>query len=293
RLFEGDAVRAAAGVRQIIDAQMADLIRKVTIERGRDPAEFAILAYGGAGPAHACAYAAEAGIAEVVVPYHATVLSAFGAAAGGVRYTLERSLSVLLPGDAKEAAEPFAALEAEGDRLLEEAGVPAGERRFERWCAMRWRRQIHSIPLPFPGGAVDGAALEEMAAVFAREYVARYGEGSAYTEAGVEITRLWIHALGPSLPPRAAEPPSARRKAAPRERRRVHWGEAGGWAETPIFEGPALGEGSEIEGPAVIEHPGTTIALPPGARALVDGAGHTHIRLPAGGQGEDKREAAP
>ena len=279
RFFGGDAAEAAAGVRAIIDAQMADLIRRTTLERGSDPREFAILAYGGAGPAHACAYAAEAGIGEVIVPYHATVLSAFGAAAAGVRYTLERSLTAFPPGGAETLAEGFADLEAEGGAMLERAGVAAGDRRIERWCAIRWRRQVHRLRVPFPAGKIGVEALERVSADFGAEYALRYGEGSAYTEAGIEVTRIWIDTRGPSLPPRDVRAPEKTLSADPEGARRVHWGPGTGWRETPIFGGPALPAGAGIEGPAIIEYPGTTIALPPGAEALIDEAGHTHIRL--------------
>jgi N-methylhydantoinase A len=279
RFFGGDAVAAAAGVREIIDAQMADLIRKTTLERGSDPREFAILAYGGAGPAHACAYAAEAGIGEVIVPYHATVLSAFGAAAAGVRYTIERSLAAFPPDGADALAEGFAALEAEAGAMLAQAGVLKKEQRFERWCAMRWRRQVHSLRVPFPAGVVGPSTLDQITADFAAEYALRYGKGSAYSEAGVEVTRIWTNALGPSLPEQRVSAPKVSACTTPSGARRVHWGAVADWQETPIYQGPAISSGAQIEGPAIIEHPGTTIALPPGASALIDEAGHTRIRL--------------
>ncbi len=289
RFFDGDPVRAAAGVRRIMDAQMADLIRKVTLERGRDLREFSLLAYGGAGPAHACAYAAEAGIGEVIVPYYATVLSAFGAAAGGVRYTLEQSLTAYPPEGVETLKSAYANLEAEGGAMLEAAGVAGSDHRFERWCAIRWRRQVHSLRVPFPGGTAGGEALEKAVETFTKEYAARYGEGSAYSEAGVEITRVWINALGPALPEKAAEFQASSKSPHPEKSRQVYWGEE--WTGTPIFDGPALAAGARVEGPAIIEHPGTTIALPPGARAAVDDAGHTHIQLPVstpGGTGKRK-----
>jgi N-methylhydantoinase A len=277
--FEGDVLRAAAGVREIIDAQMADLIRRETLERGRDLREFALLTYGGAGPAHACAYAAEAGIGEVIVPYQATVLSANGAAAAGVRYTLERSLSALVPGGEESVAQAYRELEKEGGKLLALAEVPEGERRFERWCTIRWRRQVHSIRLPFPEGTAGPGALLKAAEDFAQIYTARYGEGSAYTEAGVEITRLGLNALGPTQPIQKTHISKASAKTEIKEERRVFWSGTGRGAATPIYDGPGLAAGADITGPAVIEHPGTTIALPPGARAIIDEAGHTHIRL--------------
>ena len=92
------------------------------------------------------------------------------------------------------------------------------------------------------------------------------------------MTRVWINALGPALPEKPAEPGNGSSAPQPEKSRQVYWD--GEWTGTPIFEGPGLAAGARVEGPAIIEHPGTTIALPPGARAAVDEAGHTHIQLP-------------
>ena len=192
---------------------------------------------------------------------------------------MERSKSILLPGGVPDVAAAFAELKGEGGTLLSQAGVPARDQHFERWCAIRWRRQVHSLAIPFPAGAVTEALLEKAAADFSDVYAARYGKEAAYTEAGVEITRLWIQAAGPALPVQKTATPDRGTKAAPSAERRVFWDLKSGWTPTPIYEGPALPEASEIEGPAIIEHPGTTIALPPEARAITDAAGHTHIRL--------------
>ena len=98
-------------------------------------------------------------------------------------------------------------------------------------------------------------------------------------------------ALGPALPEKAAELRGGSKASHPGKSRRVYWEEE--WTDTPIFDGPALAAGAQIEGPAIIEHPGTTIALPPGARAAVDDAGHTHIQLPESGPGgQGKRKSA-
>ena len=153
---------------------------------------------------------------------------------------------------------------------------------------MRWRRQVHSLRVPFPGGEVDADALERAVGAFTKEYAARYGEGSAYTEAGVEVTRVWIDALGPALPSKAAELREDSHAPRPANFRKVYFGS--GWIDTPIYGGPALPAGAQIEGPAIIEHPGTTIALPPGARAAVDDAGLTHFRL---GEFPPAREGSP
>src|SRR6185295_10860199 len=76
-LFEGDVIAAAAGIRRVVDAQMADLIRKTTLQRGHDPRRFALMAYGGSGPVHAASYGADLGMSEIIIPFHASVHSAY------------------------------------------------------------------------------------------------------------------------------------------------------------------------------------------------------------------------
>ena len=98
-LFDGDVLAAAAGIRQVIDSQMADLIRKVTLERGYDPRDFAMMAYGGCGPAHAGSYGADVGATEIIIPFFATVHSAVGAALSDTRFSLRHSEPIVLPVD--------------------------------------------------------------------------------------------------------------------------------------------------------------------------------------------------
>src|SRR6185503_944594 len=128
-LFGGDTLAAAAGIRTVIDSQMADLIRKSTLERGHDPRDFVVFAYGGAGPVHAASYAEEVGVSRIIVPFFATVHSAYGAARSDVRISLQHS-HPLVPPVAPEIVESiYATMEADGARRLADADVPIAQHR--------------------------------------------------------------------------------------------------------------------------------------------------------------------
>lgn len=278
-LFGGDAIAAAAGIRQVIDSQMADLIRKTTLERGFDPRDFVLMAYGGSGPAHATAYGTEVGMREIIVPYFATVHSAYGAAISDIRFSLAYSDPLTLPVAPARLEEIYGAMERRGSALLAEADAPPGRRRFERWVEARFRRQVHVVRIGAPA-LFDEAAVERLATDFAREYERLFGPGSGLAGAGIELVNYGVEAIGtvdkPALERTAAgaspAPGSHRLTYCPRRRKMV---------QTAIYAGPSLPAEASIEGPAVIEHPGTSIVLLEGQRARIDAFRHTHIRIGA------------
>lgn len=283
RLFGGDLIAAAAGIRSVIDNQMADLIRKVTLERGRDVREFAMLAYGGAGPCHAASYGLEAGVREIVVPYLATVHSAFGAATSDIRFSEQTSESMVLPQPAHRLAAVYGRLEAKAAAQLDAAQVPEVRREFHRWVEARYRRQVHFVRIPFPGGDVTAAAIDAAAAAFEQAYERLYGPGSAYREAGIEFVNYGVDAVGlvekPGLNPAAPVPAAALKGERPvycQERRR--------FVESPVYDGTRLAPGSELAGLAIIEHPGTTILVLRGQRARIDESRNTRILVASEGR---------
>lgn len=281
RLFDGDVTRAAAGIRQVVDAQMGDLVRKMSIERGYDPREFVLLAYGGAGPLHAAGYARDVGVRQIIVPPAATVYSAFGAAASDIHHSLQRSFGGIFPDDLDEIARLYAEMERAACELLQRQGVPPERMRLARWADMRYERQWHDVRVPVPAGPVDGAFVTAVQQAFANRYAALYGAGSVLANAGLRLLRVGIEAVGvvekpalPRLEPGGPDPTPAEQPA-----RRVFWPEAGQWLETRVFDGLLLRPGNRLEGPAVIELPGTTVAIPPADRAEIDHFGNTLITL--------------
>ena len=147
-LFDGDVIAAAAGIRQIVDAQMGDLVHKVTIERGHDARSFAMVAYGGAGPLHAAGYGSAIGITTIIVPHSATAYSAYGAAASDVRHYGQRSVRGELLGDSAALESAYAALEAAGRQIVRQQAVPDTAISSSRWADMRFERQLHDVRVP-------------------------------------------------------------------------------------------------------------------------------------------------
>ncbi len=276
-LFDGDVLAAAAGIRQVIDNQMADLIRKSTLERGHDPRDFVMMAYGGAGPVHAASYAGEIGIDRIIVPYFATVHSAYGAALCDVRFSLAYSDPMVLPVAPARVEHIYASMESEGAKRLTDARVQRDRWRFDRWIEARFRRQVHNVRIPVQG-RLDDAGIAAMAAAFEKEYERLFGRGAALREAGIELVNFGVDAVGevPRLP---EERGSVTGHALPRTERSTYCPMRRGMVSTPVFDGPQLPVGAAITGPAIIEHAGTTIVVLADQHAKIDPFRHTHILL--------------
>lgn len=275
-LFGGDVIAAAIGIRRVVDAQMADLIRKTTLQRGHDPRAFALMAYGGSGPVHAASYGADLGMSEIIVPRHASVHSAYGSALSDVRFSLRYSDPLTLPVDPGKLEGIYTPMEREGDKLLAEADVEKADRRFERWVEARYRRQVHTVRVRAPATVSSAASVEEIARSFEAEYERLFGPGSALKDAGIEMVDYGVDAIGAAKTPAAARYQGGDRTT-PRLRRPAFCPVFNGMIETPVYDGALLPAGAGISGPAVIEHPGTTIVLHTGHTARVDEFGNTRI----------------
>ena len=275
-LFGGNLLAAAAGIRQVIDSQMADLIRKSTLERGFDPREFAMMAYGGAGPVHAASYAEQVGVRELIVPFFATVHSAYGAAKSDVRFSLQHSHPLVLPAAPARVEEIYAAMEAQGTGRLAEAEVPKEARRFERWVEARYRRQVHHLRVAAPA-RIDEAGLSRIAADFEAEYERLFGKGAALKDAGIELVNYGVDAVG--VTPRTEARYSEGGKAKAAGERMTYCPRKNEMLSTPVYDGPSLAVGTRLGGPAIIEHPGTTIVVLSGQQAEIDSFRHTRVKL--------------
>lgn len=276
-LFDGDTVQAAAAIRLIVDAQMADLVRKASLERGHDPRRFVLMSYGGAGPLHAASYARGLGIQRILIPRNATVFSAYGAALSDLRYTIERSVRADLFASPPKIDAEFAAMERQATGLLMEQGIAEEAISITRSADMRYERQLHDIRVPL-GHGVAGASAARTA--FESRYRQLYGETAGVPDAGVELLRIIIEALGLTRKPAlAAHGRRGFRGAEAATSRRIYWPEVHEWIDTPAVGGDVVGPGDEFAGPVVIDEPGTTIVIPPGARATVDGLDNVVISL--------------
>ena len=281
---------AALGIVDILDARMADLVRRVTIGRGLDPREFALLAIGGAGPLHVGAYGRDVGARAVIVPDHASEFSALGIATADTLVVERTSAHMVGPFAAQVVAEVLQRLEAPGpvepQLLAHEAGFSSaalheagGALSVLRSVDMRYKGQIHEVGVPIAG---ELAALdpEEIVRDFHVHYERRYGKGTTNPAAPVEALSWEVRAAAPAVLPALAELPEAAAAPAPSARkgeRQVFF--TGGWQTAPIFERAALAANNVIRGPAIIEAPDTTILVNPGQSARMDRFGDLVVEM--------------
>lgn len=251
----------AAGILRINNVQAATVIRQQTLERGLDPRDFVLYAFGGAGPVHAFGYAAESGVREVVIPLGngASTLSAYGIASGDVvlYHELERSLRA--PFDSAALATAVAEVRDAALAELAATGVP-GAPLVEIDALMRYHEQLmHSLEFPVSLPA-DGAAL---LADFGGEYVRRYGEGGTALFQAVEVFALRARVSVPAGIPIARQELTVSPPSAGPEQAHVYWpGHGHGWVRTDVYRGAPDGT---VTGPALVELAHTTVAVPHGA----------------------------
>jgi len=265
---------AALGMVEILDARMADLVRKVSIGRGYDPRDFVLLAFGGAGPLHVGAYARDVGVKQIIIPAHASEFSAWGIAGSDLVQLRQVSDPMLAPFDPARLNGLYDQLEAEARGALRHAGVDDNDMTMLRYIDMRYRGQIHEVRVAVPGGRLEAEGLAGVQALFEETYNRKYGEGAAYRQAGVEARTYQVRGIG-----RIPKPAWVRAQAGPadaseavKEARPVYF--RGGYRETPIYDRGRLRAGHALEGPAVVEAVDTTVLVHPGQRLAIDEYGN-------------------
>jgi N-methylhydantoinase A len=258
---------------------MVNAISVNSVQKGFDPRDFSLVAFGGGGPLYGADIARELSIPRVIVPPHPGITSAMGLLDSDLKYEEQRTVMVEAPdADAAELDAIFAELETNGRAALDADDVPEGDRVFERWADCRYVGQAYELLVPVPSGPLDDAALAALAERFEeaheREYFYRFPEKP------VQIVHVRSYAIGlmPSISPTviaagdAEPPPEALIGRGPV----VFAGADGAPAEhdTPFLERSALRSGNVIAGPAIVEQLDSTTVVPPGAtaRVLPDGA---------------------
>ncbi|MEK7387081.1 MAG: hydantoinase/oxoprolinase family protein [candidate division NC10 bacterium] len=270
----GTSVLAAAeGISRVVDTNMAEGIKIVSVRRGVDPRKFALVAFGGAAGLHITEVARLLEIRRVVVPSVAAVLSAWGMLATDLRYELVRShVSEVGRMTAAGLRRLFARLEAEGRKRL---GAFEGPIAVRRSLDMRYGEQIFEIQVPLDGVELGSADL--MAEIAAR-FHQRHEELYAYSAPGQEvvIVNARVAVVG-ELPVLPAETGAVARGGAGVPGRRRVW--LGGWVEVPVYKMDALAAGQEVKGPAVFESATTTVLVREGESLTVTPRGWLDIRV--------------
>jgi N-methylhydantoinase A len=266
-------IEAAAAIVAIVNSNMAEALRIVSVERGHDPREFALIAFGGAGPVHAAALAAELGIPEIVVPPAPGAFSAVGLVACDLKRDYSRTLYADLADLMPEAAEAaFAAMEAAGTAMFAAAGVQPEQRELKRAADLRYRRQAYELTLPVASGAVTRQSLEALAAAFHDAHRRTYGHANA--EERVQLVNLRLTAIGHRPPLRLAQRGDA---ATARRRERQVWFDGRGPVACPVHWRDGLVAGTRLDGPAILEALDATIVVPPGWTAAIDATGYLRL----------------
>ncbi|HEY1502853.1 MAG TPA: hydantoinase/oxoprolinase family protein [Stellaceae bacterium] len=268
-------IEMADGALAIATVTMAGAIRRVSIEHGLDPRDFALFCYGGGGPLHASALAHELSIPQVIIPPEPGNFSAIGMLLADARIDFAKTFTGLLDDEIIGTAEQeLLAMEREAaEALTREFG--ASEIFYERYAEMRYRGQRHNIKVPITGLTT----VETIHEAFTRDYKRRYGH--ADSKAPAELQALLVSGFAKLRRPDIARLPRRVGKGRGEGARPVYFGKAG-LVETRVYERDALQAGFEGAGPAVIEEYGSTTLVWPGDRFKIGAMGEIRIDCSGG-----------
>jgi N-methylhydantoinase A len=256
--------RAAEGMLQVATSAMANAVRHVTLERGLDPRDFTLVAYGGGGPLHAGSVAKELSIGRIIIPNAPGHFSAFGMLMADLRRDYVQTLFERMDDlEMFQLEDQYKKLEAEGRTALEASGIPSERIVFERAADMRYVGQEHAVVVRMPANVAEESARAEIKRLFDEAHELRYSHSAP--EESADIVSLRVSAIGrlgkPQFPGIAAgekNPPSAARRGT----RTVFFEDAGA-VQAAVFERAKLLANNVITGPAIIEETASTTVIEP------------------------------
>lgn len=277
--FDWSIVEAANAIYQLVNENMAAAARIHILEKGRDPRNYAMICFGGAGPAHAAGVAGILGVDEVIVAPGAGVASAIGLLIAPIAFDYSRSYpTALAKADWSAVSRLFAEMEAQGRRMLLEAGLPEGETAIERVVDGRFQGQLHEIQVALPDD-LGAMKLDEFIARFKARYRALYHYVPDHTPIELLTWRVRVSGMRPPVKPMRVPRSGADAAVASKGARHAYFAELGDFVATPVYDRYRLGAGMDFAGPAIVEERESTIVVPPGMRSSVDDFGN--IRLMA------------
>ena len=270
---------AAYGAHQITASNMIRGIKAVSTERGRDPREFALFAFGGNGPLFACGMASALGMNSVVVPPSAGLFSSFGLLYADVEHHYSRTLRRLLrKADLLEVQRAWDALADQAMSQLAVEGFTGTRARLRRSAALHYQGQSYELSVNMPEGKIDPKMVEYLEEAFGQEHEKTYGH-RAGAEEPVELVSIQV--VGQGLREGAGVPEqvrSSRPEPAPPPPRQAYFGSAHGWRETPVLRRSDLSS-TPRAGPLIIEEYDATCVVAPRARASLDAGSNIVIEL--------------
>lgn len=266
-------LETAAGIFDIVNSKMANLIEQEIIGRGYDPRNFHVISYGGAGPIHASSYARQLDAESIIIPGEISpVWSSYGIVNTDIRRELEQEVIYLEPFDAEQLESKYRDLEDTGTAELEDEGIDSGRLRFERYALMRFEGQAHELEIPVPATGIDESVIEDLTTDFKEEYAERYSTAALFPKARIEIRGIRVE---PTVPvevfertkEQAAETAST---PSPKGTRDIYWPSEQRTVETEVYDGLELPVGSTISGPTVVDMPNTSIVVRAGQQLEKD-----------------------
>jgi N-methylhydantoinase A len=274
-----DADGAASAIIQIANARMAGALRMVSLARGHDPRDFALFAFGGAGPLHAVALARELGIPKVLIPARPGITNAIGCVVADLRHDYVNTINMPVDAlDMDEVKRLIGAQMAQGRETIEGEGIEVEDLRYVHDADMQFQGQSHIMTVPIPGPEVTREELREL---FETAYWDRFAV--ELPEIRPVLVNLHSAVIGKRAKVDISALAAGGANGAPQATatRRVWF--SGGWTDTPIYRRLDIGAGARIDGPAIVEQMDTTSVIEPGCVAEADGMGNLVVSV--GGEG--------
>ena len=266
----------ARGAIRIANNNMINALKLVSVNRGYDPRDFTLVAFGGGGAMHASGLAAELQIGTVIVPNNASVFSAWGMLMSDLRrdYVVTKPTE-LVAGSGTHIDSMYQSLEQQAVSEFSEDGIEPARLRFERYADMRYHGQEHTVKVPFPDGKMTAKSIEHAIDIFQQEYEREY---TYRLDVSVELISYHVVAFGKVDKPRPQKLERGTRTLdqCVRGYRQVDF-DVAGVHEATIYERALLEPGMQIPGPAIVEEPDTTIVLFPQQELSIDDYGNLCI----------------
>ena len=268
---------AASGIVEVADNNMAGAMRTVSVGRGLDPKDFALVAFGGAGPLHACSLASLLGMDTIVVPPTPGVLSTYGLLFTDLRNDYVQTYLQSGEPSVADVSSAYARLEGQAAEWLGREGVPSSSQRITRSADLRYQHQGWEITVDVPDGEVSRQTLADMVTNFHQLHERLYTYNLPHQT--VELVNVRVTALG-SLPRPTSDPVKALSESGPEpiSKREARLSRREGYVDVPVYQRDQLAPGVRIEGPAVVEQRDTTTLLAAGYASTTDGYGNLIIR---------------
>jgi N-methylhydantoinase A len=268
-----DVMEGAQAIYRLANSLFHDLLHKTTVQRGLDPREFALFSFGGTAGMHVASYAEELGTPRIVIPYSASVHGAFGLITSDIAHEDQVTQPMTAPADVGEVAGIYDGLERRMVDQLAEEGFSGESVTLQRAIDMRYRRQVHILTVPVDSdGPLDGERLEAAIERFEDLYKEKYGEESAYREAGIELVSFRLRGEGLVRKPelRHADAGDSDASGAIVKQQEAWVPLAEEMREVDGYDFELLQPGNAFPGPAIVWTPITTVVAGEGQRVEVD-----------------------